>query len=87
MKKIEMLFYKTEPSAKNAGMKYVLFEIVTNESEIIHDWGFAEWDGLQWVPVDMPEGTPEGYSCKVKWWSNTVSPDLLIKEESKIIKI
>ena len=83
MKKIEMLFYPVNPSEKNTGLKFVLFEILTNESEIIHDWGFANWNGLDWDPVDAPEG----FTIKVKWWANTVEPDLLLKEPSKIIKI
>lgn len=83
MKKIELIFYPTAPSEKNTGLKHVLFEIITNESEIIHDWGFAEWLGDKWGEVP----TPEGFACKVVFWANTVDPDLLLKEKSKIIQL
>ena len=77
-----MLFYKTTPSEKNIGMKFVLFEVVTDESVVIHDWGFAQWTGKEWVEVDKPEG----FTCTVIRWANTVNPDVLLKE-GKIIKI
>jgi len=83
MKKIEMLFYSTNPSEKNIGLKFVLFEITTNESQVIHDWGFAEWLGSEWGEVP----TPEGFECKVVRWANTVDPQILLKEESKIISL
>lgn len=83
MKKLEMLFYPTLPSEKNTGMKFVLFKITTDHGEILHDWGFCEWLGKGWG--DVP--TPENFSCEVVWWSNTLSPDVLIKEKSKIIKL
>lgn len=83
MKKIEMLFYPTLPSAENTGMKYVLFEITTDKAEIVHDWGFMEWNGEAWGNIEMPEG----YSAVVKWWANTISPEILIKEPSKIIRL
>lgn len=83
MKKIEMPFYKTMPSEKNAGMKMVLWEVTTNEGKNVHDWGFCEWDGTAWGDIEMPEG----YSAIVVWWANTVNPELLLKEESKIISL
>jgi len=83
MKKLEMLFYPVNPSEKNTGLKFVLFEITTDTSEIIYDWGFCNWNGLSWDPVE----TPENFTCVVKWWSNTLNPDVLMKEISKIIKI
>lgn len=83
MKKIEMLFYKTLPSEKNAGLKYVLWEVTYADSQIKHDWGFCEWTGTDWIGVD----TPEGVEAKVIFWANTVSPELLLKEQSKIIRI
>jgi hypothetical protein len=83
MKKVEMLFYKTEPSKENKGMKYVLFEIVTDESQVIHDWGFSEWDGEKWGDIEMPEK----YSATVVRWANTVDPQILLKEDSKIIRL
>lgn len=83
MKKIEMLFYQTLPAADNTGFKYVLFEITTDESEIIYDWGFADWNGTAWDEVEAPAG----FSSKVVWWANTVHPDLLMKEKSRIIAL
>lgn len=81
MKKIEMVFYSTDPSKTNTGLKYVLFEVTTNESEVKHDWGFCYWTGTEWEPLPMPEG----YKCVVIWWANTGNPELLLKEESKIV--
>jgi len=83
MRKIEMTFYNINPGKAFVGLKFVLFEITTDESQIIYDWGFAEWLGDQWGEVP----TPENFTCKVIRWADTVDPDLLLKEESKIIKI
>lgn len=82
MKKLEVLFYPTHPSATNTGMKFVLFKITTDNGEVLHDWGFADWTGDRWD--DVP--TPENFTCEVVWWSNTLSPDVLVKEKGKIIK-
>ena len=82
MKKIEMLFYSTLPSMENIGMKYVLFEVTTDESEVIHEWGFMEWNGTAWGELEMPEG----YSAVVVRWANTVDPKILL-EDSRIIKL
>lgn len=83
MKKLELLFYPTLPSETNTGMKFVLFKIITDTNEIMHDWGFCEWTGDSWG--DVP--TPENFSCLVVWWSNTLDPAVLLKEPSKIIKL
>lgn len=92
MKKIEMVFYKTKPSEKNTGLKYVLWEIQVPghkpdscevEYSITHDWGFASWDGKEWEAIDVPNG----YTAEVIWWANTVNPELLLKEPSKIISL
>jgi len=83
MRKIEMTFYNINPAKLNPGLKFVLFEITTDESQIIYDWGFAEWLGTEWGEVP----TPEGFTCKVIRWADTVDPAELLKEESKIIKI
>lgn len=83
MKKVEMLFYPTVPSEKNAGLKFVLWEVTDAGGVVNYDWGFAEWDGLQWQSIEVPEG----YEAKVKWWSNTLNPDVLVKDESKIIRV
>lgn len=82
MKKIEMVFYKTSPSEKNTGLKYVLWEI-NDGTAITHDWGFANWNGSDWDGIE----TPNGYTAEVIWWANTVNPELLLKEPSKIISL
>lgn len=83
MKKVEMLFYPVNPSDTNIGLKFVLFEVTDAASVITYDWGFAMWNGLSWEPLEVPAG----YECKVKWWSNTLHPDVLVKEKSKILKL
>lgn len=82
MKKIEMVFYKTSPSEKNTGLKYVLWEI-NDGTAITHDWGFAFWDGKIWEPMQVPDG----WQANVAYWANTVNPELLLKEPSKIIRL
>lgn len=82
MKKVELLFYKTNPSKENIGFKHVLFEIADREGNITHDWGFAYWNVDDWDSVEVPEG----YQSKVVAWANTVNPDIVLNE-SKIIKI
>jgi hypothetical protein len=81
MKKIEMLFYAVNPSEKNTGLKFVLWEI-NDGTNITHDWGFAEWDGNDWQPIEVPEG----YTATVARWANTIDPAVLLKE-SRIVKI
>lgn len=81
MKKIEMLFYKTDPSAKNKGFKYVLWAIADIEGNITHDWGFADWNGEAWDPMEVPEG----YEAKVFYWANTVDPKLLLEEKRIVL--
>lgn len=81
-RKIEMVFYKTNPSEINKGLKFVLWE-VDDGVQLIHDWGFAEWNGFDWEPIEQVEG----YTTTVLFWSNTVNPELLLKEPSKIIKL
>jgi len=83
MKKIEMLFYSTNPSEKNTGFKFVLWAVADSEGNITYDWGFADWLGKEWDVLPAPEG----YQAKVEMWSNTLDPELLLKEESKIIRI
>lgn len=83
MKKVEMLFYPTLPSEENSGLKFVLWQVTDTAGVINHDWGFAEWDGLAWQPIEVPEG----YEAKVVWWSNPVDPEVLLKQPSKIIRI
>ena len=83
MKKIELLFYRTNPPEKNQGMKYVLFQITDAEGLNTYDWGFALWDGTQW---DMPEAPPD-FKLQVHSWSNNVDPKLLLTEPTRIIPI
>ena len=83
MKKIELLFYSVNPSPTNIGLKHVLWAITDAVGVVTHDWGFAEWGGANWGAIDVPEG----YTATVAWWGNTVDPELLVKEKSKIITL
>lgn len=83
MKKIELIFYRTNPSEVNQGMKHVLFQITDADGGNTYDWGYALWDGLQW---DMPEPPPD-FALHVHSWANTVDPQLLLKDPPKIIPI
>lgn len=82
MKKLELLFYSVNPSEKNTGFKHVLIK-VTDGDQFNHDWGFAFWNGIAWDPIEAPEGV----TADVVMWANTVDPEVLLKEESKIIKL
>lgn len=86
--KVEMLFYSTNPSKENIGMKLVLWEVLIEkpeqEPDIQHDWGFAHWNGTEW---DSPGQLPEGMTAVVCRWANTLNPEVLLKEPSKIIKL
>ena len=82
MKKVELLFYKTNPSKENIGFKHVLFEIADSEGNITHDWGFAYWLGTEWDAIEVPDG----YQSKVAAWANTVNPSVVLNE-TKIIKV
>lgn len=85
MKKIELLFYKTNPSEKNQGLKHVLWEVTDPEGGKAHDWGFCEWNGFDWNMSGVEP--PEGFTARVAFWANPVDPILLLKEQSKIIRI
>ncbi len=80
-----MLFYKTLPSEKNAGLKFVLFEVTDAEGGIVNDWGFCEWDGLDWNLAGIE--TPNDFTVKVIRWANTIDPQILLKDDSKIIRL
>lgn len=82
VKNIEFTFYSTT-TPENAGLKLVLWAIADTDSVNTYDWGFAYWDGDSWEEIEVPQG----YTAKVVWWANTVSPDLLLKEKSRIIKL
>jgi hypothetical protein len=82
MKKIELLFYKTNPSEKNTGLKHVLWEIVDESGNKTYDWGFCEWSGMAWGDIEVPEG----YTAQVFAWANTVNPDLLTVEKRIITR-
>jgi len=81
MKKLELLFYSVNPSEKNTGFKHVLIK-VTDGEQSKHDWGFAYWNGIDWDPIE----TPEGVTAEVVMWANTLDPAVVL-EESKIIKL
>ena len=83
MKKIELLFYKTNPSPKNIGMKHALWEVTKPDGSIIYDWGFAEWSGVAWNPIEVLDG----FTTQIHSWANTVHPDLLVKDAGKIISL
>jgi len=83
MKKIELLFYKTTPSEKNKGLKHVLWEVTGPDNIVTYDWGFAQWDGQAWEPIEVPAG----FTAQIHSWANCVNPDLLLKEPSKIIRL
>lgn len=78
-----MLFYQTTPSETNTGLKYVLWEVKNDNGHISYDWGFCEWMGFEWGDIEVPEG----FTVKVEWWANTVDPNLLLKEPTKIIRL
>ena len=82
MKKVELLFYKTNPSKENIGFKHVLIKVADMEGNIVHDWGFAYWLGEAWDAIEAPEG----YQAKVIAWANTVNPSVVLNE-TKIIKV
>jgi hypothetical protein len=83
MKKIELLFYKVNPGPENIGLKHVLFEVTEGGGKVFHDWGYAHWNGKEWDQLDVPPG----WFCEIKYWANTVDPELLLKEKSKIIRL
>lgn len=76
MKIIELIFYTTNPSEKNTGLKHVLWEITDDAGKVTHDWGFGEWDGTAWGVIEVPEG----YTAQVHSWANTTEPGLLVNE-------
>lgn len=80
MKEIKFVFYKVNPSSTNIGFKFVLYAIADAEGNITYDWGFANWNGLAWDELEVPEG----YQVKVERWANTVDPELLLKEKNII---
>ena len=76
MKKVELLFYKTLPSEKNAGLKHVLWAITDKDGIVTHDWGFGFFTGESWEPLE----TPPGYTAEVVYWASTVNPDILLND-------
>jgi len=81
MKKIEMFFYKTDPSEKNTGLKFVLWEVTDDKGTVTHDWGFADWLGTEWDILHVPDG----YAIKVVYWANTIDPYILLEEKPRIV--
>ena len=82
MKKVELMFYRTKPSEKNAGLKHVLWEITDKDGTVTHDWGFGFFNGESWESLEVPEG----YSAKVHSWANTTNPASLVNE-NRIIPV
>lgn len=80
MKAVELLFYSSTPSATNIGLKIVLWEV--NNGAVLHDWGFAFWDGTDWENIE----TPEGVTASVVRWANTLDPAFVLND-SRIIKM
>jgi len=57
---------------------------IPNAEPIVkHDWGFAYWNGTAWDAIE----TPDGVTAEVIMWANTVDPEVLLKEEGKIITL
>lgn len=83
-KTIDMVFRSGLPTKKvPAGVKYVLFKVIDANGVATYDWGMSEWDGKEW---GYPE-IPIGYTATVAWWADTLHPDVLLVEPSKIIKL
>lgn len=66
MKKLELMFYQTDPAPKNLGMKIVLFEIQGSDG-LIHDYGMADWLGTEWDVVPELQGHPHRVFCWANW--------------------
>ncbi len=84
MKKVELIFYRTNPSEKNIGIKNVLVQITDDKGLNSYDWGMCNWDGAEWGSVGE---VPEGWTVSIHSWSNMVDPQVLLVEPSKIIRI
>lgn len=78
--KIELIFYRTDPSPENIGMKQVLFKVTDSVGKVNYDFGYADWLGTEWDNVPVPEG----YTIEVHSWANNPDPKHLI-EEGKLI--
>ncbi len=84
--KIELTFHIKPPAKKDTGLKLVIWEILIppvkdEEPTIKHDWGFANWNGEGWDGLDLPEG----WVAVVVRWANTIDPEIMLAEKSKII--
>ncbi len=73
MKEIRLMFYQTNPSPDNIGLKQVLYE-VTDKGKVIHDFGYSFWDGKEW---ELPN-VPKGMKLSVHSWANNPDPKHLI---------
>lgn len=77
MQEVKFMFYKTNPSPQNVGLKLVLWEVIIPDEGgvgIQYDWGFGNWNGQSWDPIEMPEGV----TAQVGRWANTVNPVVLM---------
>lgn len=81
-KTVSITFYNTIVPTK-AGLRFVLWKITDATKVNTYDWGFAYWDGKDWEPLEVPVD----WSAIVVWWAETLHPDVLLKEKSKIISL
>lgn len=84
MKKIELIFYRTNPSKKQTGIKHVLVQITDPDGGNIYDWGFCNWDGEKWGNVGE---IPALFEVSIHSWANCPNPSALLKDPPKIIPI
>ena len=84
MKKVELLFYRTNPSEGNQGIKNVLVQITDPDGNNAYDWGMCYWDGKEWGSVGE---VPEGFTVSIHSWSNMIDPAVILTEPSRIIPI
>lgn len=88
-----MIFYPTNPSETNIGLKFVLWGVKlrdqynNTDQPITYDWGFANWNGKSWDPLNDGDGPTLTFFAEVVRWANTIDPEILLKEESKIISL
>ena len=84
MKKVELLFYRTNPSEANQGIKNVLVQITDPDGNNAYDWGMCHWDGAEWGTMGE---VPEGFTVSIHSWANMIDPAILLKGQPLIIPI
>lgn len=81
---ITLEFNDKNPTNKDSGFKFVLYEVTTSEPvQVKNDWGFAYWNGKSWDPLELPEG----WTSKILWWAHTPDPGPLLKKNRKIFTL